>query len=155
RDAEAREAATCLRDLGVRLRIEPLAGLDPRLQQAELLQLARERGLDPGALAELVEIELRLLLGQTHPPRPTLPPRARGQLLGDPAQGQELVAVQRQDRLEPLHVVLVEQPVAALGAAWPDEALVLEVADLRDRDVRELRLQPPADRSDREELVAR
>ena len=54
-----------------------------------------------------------------------------------------------QDRLEPLDVLLAEQPVAALRALRREQALVLEVADLRDRDVRELRLQPPADGADR------
>src|SRR5262249_384118 len=58
------------------------------------------------------------------------------------------------DRLEPLDVVLVEHAVAALRALRRQQALVLEVADLRDRDVGELRLQPPADGSDREQSLA-
>ena len=74
---------------------------------------------------------------------------AGGELLPDHAQRQELVALQAQDRLEPLDVVLAEEPVAAARALRRQQALVLEVADLRDRDVRELGLQPRADRADR------
>src|SRR5204863_9030430 len=74
-----------------------------------------------------------------------------GQLLPDHAQRQELVALEPQDRLEALDVVLAEEPVAALRPARREQALVLEVADLRDRDVGELRLQRPADRADRQQ----
>src|SRR2546423_8960470 len=40
-DSEARERLARLRDVGVRLRVEALAALDPRLEQAELLELPR------------------------------------------------------------------------------------------------------------------
>ena len=77
--------------------------------------------------------------------------RARRELLADHAQRQELVALEAQDRLEPLDVVLAEQAVAALRALRRQQPLILEVADLRDRDVRELGLQAPADGADRQQ----
>src|SRR4051812_26342301 len=61
------------------------------------------------------------------PAPPCLRRGGRAQLLADDPQRQELVALQAQDRLEPLDVVLAEQPVAALCAPWREEALVLEV----------------------------
>ena len=76
-------------------------------------------------------------------------PGAGGELLPDHAQRQELVALQPQDRLEALDVLLAEEPVAAARALRRQQALILEVADLRDRDVRELRLEPRADGADR------
>ncbi len=64
---------------------------------------------------------------------------AGGELLADHAQRQELVPLQPQDRLEPLDVLLAEEAVAAARALRREQPLVLEVADLRDRDVGELR----------------
>ena len=71
-------------------------------------------------------------------PAPALAAPRRRELLADHAQRQELVALQPQDRLQPLDVVLAEQAVAAPRALRREQPLVLEVADLRDRDVREL-----------------
>src|SRR2546429_584889 len=84
---------------------------------------------------------------------PALLARASGRcgLLPDDPERQELVPLQAQDRLQALDVVLAEEPVTALGATWRKQSLVLEVADLRDRDVRELGLQAPADGADREQ----
>ena len=56
-DPVARERLAGLRDVRVGLRVEPLAALDPRLQEAEVLELPRSRRLDPGALAERLEVE--------------------------------------------------------------------------------------------------
>src|SRR5918911_1724496 len=67
-------------------------------------------------------------------------------------QRQELVALEPRDRLQALDIVLAEQPVAALRPPRRQQPAVLEVADLRDRDVGELRLQPVADRADRQQL---
>src|SRR5439155_11682009 len=50
-----------------------------------------------------------------------------------------------------LDLLLPEQPVAAAGPLRRHEPLALEVADLRDRDVGELTLQPLADRADGEQ----
>src|SRR5919198_6201797 len=74
-----------------------------------------------------------------------------GELLADDAERQELVALQAQDRLQPLDVLLAEEPVAALRPPRREQALILEVADLRDGDVRELVFQHPADGPDRQQ----
>src|ERR671924_585318 len=85
-------------------------------------------------------------------PPPSSPPAGRrGELLPDHAQGQELVPLKAQDRLQPLDVLLAEEPVAALRPAEREQPLVLEVADLRDRDIREFGLQPCADGPDRQQ----
>src|SRR6476469_9277684 len=88
-------------------------------------------------------------------PAPALLSCASVELLSDHAQGQKLVPLQAENRLQPLDVVLREEPVAALRAPRVEEPLVLEVADLRDRNVGELVLEPVAHRADREEPAAR
>ena len=106
----------------------------------------------PGALAQLVERDRLLRCAERRRPPPLALLRARSvELVADHAQRQELVALQAQDRLQALEVVLAEQPVAALRAARRQQPLVLEVADLRDRDVRELVAQPAHDLADPEE----
>src|SRR5207253_2771285 len=59
-----------------------------------------------------------------------------------------LVALKAEDRLEPLDVIFGEEPVPALRPARIQEPLVLEIADLRDRDVREFVLERVADGAD-------
>ena len=66
-----------------------------------------------------------------------------GELLTDDAQRQELVALQAQDRAQPRHVAAAVEAIAARRAARRQQLLVLEVADLRDRDVRELLAPAP------------
>ena len=73
------------------------------------------------------------------PPAARLAGGRRGQLLPDHAQRQELVPLEAQDRPQALDGVLVEEPVAAPRPLRREQALLLEVADLRDRDVRETR----------------
>src|SRR5436305_8294365 len=124
-----------------------------RLQEAELLQLARPRGIDARTVAELVDAEV-VCLDLPERRRGALSPRLRNagrELFADHAERQELVSLHAQDRLEPLEVLLGEEPVPALCPPRRHEAFALEVADLRDRDVRELRLQPAADGSDGEQ----
>src|SRR2546422_760895 len=109
RDPEVREPAARERDLGVALRIEPLAPLDAWLEEAERLELPSEHRVDSRALAELVEVELALRVGK--PGRSaTLPfaARARCELVADYVQRQELIPLQAQDRLQALDVVLAE-----------------------------------------------
>ena len=124
------------------------------MEQAVLLELTRELGRDRSSLTELSEVELLILLGKA---RRTLAapllscPRRRGQFLPDHAQRQELVPLQAENRLQALDVVLAEEPVTALRPPRREQALVLEVADLGDRDVRELGLEAPADRADRKQ----
>ena len=148
-DAVAGDPGAGDRDVGLALAVEALAGLDPRRQQAVLLELAREVGRDTRPLAELGQVDL-LLRSRGCRRSPSGSVRAgQLQLLADHAQRQELVALQPEDRLEPLDVGVREQPVAAARAARREQPLILEVADLRDRDVRELVPQALADRADR------
>jgi hypothetical protein len=72
------------------------------------------------------------------------------ELLADHAQRQELVALQAQDRAQPLDVLLCEQAIAAARPLRMQQPLLLEVADLRDRDVGVLDAQCSADRADRQ-----
>src|SRR5436190_2959756 len=139
----ARELGACDRDLDVPGLVMTVAPFAPRLEQAELLQLPRQLRRDRRALAQLAEIELVILLAdrRSAAAAPFLAgARRRCQLLPDHAQWEELVALEAQDGLEPLDVVVAEEPVAALRPARSEQALVLEVADLRDRDVREFGL---------------
>src|SRR4029077_9842395 len=76
------------------------------------------------------------------------------ELLPDHLQRQELVALQAEDRLEPVELLLPEEPVAAARPSRSHEPLALEVADLGDRDVRELGLEAVADSADREQAAA-
>src|SRR5207248_818588 len=75
----------------------------------------------------------------------------RGQFLADHPQRQELVPLQAQNRLQAVDVVLGEEAVAALRALRRHESFALEVADLRDRDVREFGLEVLAHRADRQQ----
>src|SRR5207253_652817 len=129
--------------------------LDPRLQQPEILELPRELCIDVGTVAELAEVELAVLRGEgAGLAAPTLLRGRRRELLADHTQRQELVPLQAQDRLQPVEVLLREQPVAALRSLRVHQPLAFQVADLRDRDVGELRLQALADRADRQQLLA-
>ncbi len=74
------------------------------------------------------------------------------QLLTDHRERQELVALQPQDRPQARDVGGGVEPVAAGRAPRRQQLLVLQVADLRDRDVGELLLEPLADRADRQRL---
>src|SRR5579864_377526 len=154
RDPVARERVAGDRDVDVGLGVEALPPLDARLEQTEVLELAGAARLDPRTLAERLELEPFLRLAERRTPAPPLLARAGSELLADHAQRQELVALHAQDRLERLHVLLGEEPVAALRTLRRQQALVLEVADLRDRDVRELGLETAADGADREQSLA-
>src|SRR3984885_11572767 len=78
-----------------------------------------------------------------------------GELLADHPQREELVALQAQDRPQALDVALRVETVAALRPARREQLLILEVADLGDRDVGELLVQRLADGADRDRLLAR
>ena len=75
------------------------------------------------------------------------------ELLADHPQRQELVALHAQDRLQALDVGLAVEAVAARRAARHQKLLILEVADLRDRDVVELLRRGSCDGADRERLA--
>src|SRR5207248_1109270 len=93
------------RDLDVRLGVELLGVALPRREEAEVLELARELRRDPCPRAQLGERQLRLGLVESALPSPAPGLRARrGELLPDHAERQELVALQPEDRLQPLDV---------------------------------------------------
>src|SRR5438105_206158 len=155
REPEARQLAARRRNVEIRLGVQAVAALDPRLEQAEVLQLTGELRIDACAVAELSEVELALLVGKTARLAPASFLRERrGKLLANHAERQELVPLQPEDRFEPVDVVLRKKPVAALRSLRRDQPLALEVANLGDRDVRELRLQPITDGADRQQPLA-
>jgi hypothetical protein len=96
-----------------------------RLDQAVLLELPDESGRRAGALAELAGVDLLFGVGERRgsPAALRLARSGRGQLLADDPQRQELVALEAQDRLQTLDVVLVEEAVAAFRALRLQQAL--------------------------------
>jgi len=86
----------------------------------------------------LGEIELAASLPERGRPAGR-PRRALGvERLADHPEREELVPLEPQDGLEPLDVLVGEEPIAAPGSPRPEQALILEVTDLRDRDVGKL-----------------
>ena len=150
-DAEARQPRTGGSDVRLVLAVEALAAFDARDDQAELFELAYELRRDRGALAELGLVDLVFVAENADGAASRAVSRSAGavELLANDTQRQELVALEPQDRGEALDVVGREEPIAATRAARRDEALVLEVADLRDGDVGELLAKLLAHRADR------
>src|ERR1700733_9505227 len=154
-------------DLPLGLVVVAHAGAQLALDHAELDQLAHESRFRAGLLDDVLDRVQR-----TRVPRRDERPAVRaavgrcrrrralslcapaGEFLPNHPERQELVPLQTQDRPQPLDVVLGVEPVAALGAARREQLLVLQVADLRDRDVRELLLERLAHGSDRDRLLA-
>src|SRR5206468_9984527 len=102
----------------------------------------RRPSVDRGARAELIELDRLLpIAGLERTLAPAFVRRGRRELLANHAQRQELVPLQAENRLEPLDVLVAEHPVPALRPPRRQQSLILEVPDLRDRDVRELLLQ--------------
>src|SRR5262249_19150920 len=133
------ELGTRRGDLDVGVGVALLSRLGARREQTELLELACELRRDARARTELVEGQVLVPLLEIGGAAAALRLGARRrELLADHAERQELVALEAEDRLEALDVLLVEEPVAALRPAGGEQPLVLEVADLRDRDVGEL-----------------
>src|SRR6188768_2697369 len=165
-DSEAGELVGGAHHFAVGLVVNGLALALLRLDDAEVLQLGNQLLARTGLLDYLIE-------GQVSPrgvdqDRPPHSPAggalvraaarwrevaARRQLLADYPQRQELVALQLQDRPQPFHIGLAVEAVAASRTPRRQELLVLEVADLRDRDVVELTLQDLADGADRQCLA--
>src|SRR5262249_11063262 len=79
--------------------------------------------------------------------------RAGRKFLTDHPQREELVALHAQDRAQPLDVGLAVEAISAGRAPRREQLLVLEVADLRDRDVVEFLPQDLRDGADRERLA--
>src|SRR5690349_7859346 len=127
-DAEACNAGARRRDVGLTLAVELLAALEPRRQQSVLLELAHEFRRHGTPVAELRELDLLLLLTNAvrAPPRTLCPGHL--QLLANHPEREELVALESEYRLQPLDVVVGEQPVAAARPLRRQQALILEVA---------------------------
>ena len=102
-----REAATREGRLHVQLRVEALAAADRRRDEPVLLEVTGELAGDAGALAQLGEVDLRGTLSEIglRPPS-TGRGEPRRELVADDAQREELVALEPEDRLEPVDVVL-------------------------------------------------
>src|SRR5581483_5657871 len=153
--AVARELRADGGDVDVGLGVALVRARAARAEEAERLQVLREARRHAGAAAELVEVELVHPVGEAGRTPPLALGRPGGrELVADHAQRQELVALEAEDRRQPLEVLLAEEPVAAARALRREQALVLEEADLRDRDVRELVREAPDDLPDPEQARA-
>ena len=130
--------------------VEPLAAL-ARGASSPKSSSSRSARAERRALAELVEPTSSSRPGEPRGPAlRSLRARPRRAPGGSRAAAGTRPAGARGSP-QPLDVLLAEEPVAALRAPRRQQPLVLEVADLRDRDVRELGLQPPADGADRQQ----
>src|SRR5439155_8087015 len=166
-DAVARELGDGADDLA--LGLVEVRGPGPRLalDDAVLLELLDQRRIGARLLEDVLERVQRAPAAHRHARAPRTAPlgglghlavllRASArELLADDAQRQELVALQAQDRAQALHVGRRVEAVAAGCAPRREELLVLEVADLGDRDVGELLRERLADRPDGHRLAAR
>src|SRR5262245_35711822 len=160
-DPEPSELGARLDDLPVGVAVD-LRTLDLRgLNQAPVLEVLDQVRTDPGLVDELLERESRALAGigargaAKRGPLPSLLPGARGQLLANHPQRQELVPLHAENRPQALDVRLAVEPVSTGCPARREELLVLEVSDLGDRDVLELAGQDLGDSADREGLAIR
>ena len=149
-------------DLEVGLVEGHLAALPVGLHDSELLELTDQLGGGAGLLEQLLDRDrpvrglqrqgaaLGRTLGLTVARAADL---AGGQLLADHLQRQELVALHPQDRSQLLDIGLAVEPVTATRAARREQLLILEIADLGDRDVLELLAEDLADGADRQRLA--
>src|SRR4051794_11729818 len=156
-DAVARQLGDGADDLALGLVVVLGPGAVLALDDAVVLELGDQARLGTRVLDDVVERVQRAAAGDRHAgPSPRARRigdrlgRRRGdgrlaavqapgrQLLADHAQRQELVALHAQDRAQARDVGLRVQPVAARRAPGLQQLLVLQVADLGDRDVREL-----------------
>src|SRR4051812_6682981 len=170
-DAVAGELGHRAHDLSLGLVVVLRAGAVLALDDAVVLELGDEPRIGARLLDDVVE-RVQRAARRRRDARAALAPRGgggavatpaarsgevglgapRGELLADDAQRQELVALQAQDRPQAGDVARAVEPVAARRAPRREQLLVLEVADLRDRDVRELLLERLAEGADRHRL---
>src|SRR3954454_16804301 len=165
-DPHPRELVGGTDDLAVGLVVDGLALAFLRLHDSVVLELADQLLAGAGLLDDLLQRQVGARgVDEDRPPHA---PRgglalaavaaedevaAGGELLADHPQRQELVALQAQDRPQPFDVGLAVEAVAAGGPPRAQQLLVLEVADLRDRDVVELALEDFADGANRQRLA--
>ena len=157
----ARQAGGGGHHAGFELGVTAHAAHLPALDELELLELGEQRGVGRGELLQLFGGELFLAgrvghevgLAQTAAGRPGYAGRRPLDLFADDLERQVFVALQREHADEALVVVAREEPVAALGAARRDQALLLEVAQLAHADVGELALEAVDDRPDGHEFL--
>src|SRR5215207_1766453 len=151
-DAVTGEAEARGDDVDVPFGIETRPVFDTRLEKPKILELPDELAARARTRAERLEVDLLLVRTQPASGGTLALGRAkrRRQLLANDAQREELVALQAQDHLQPVDVVIGKQAVSALRPPGGHQALILEVADLGDGDVGEFGLKPPADRPDRQ-----
>src|SRR3954452_2574767 len=169
-DAVAGEFGHGADDLALGLVVVLRPGAVLALDDAVVLELGDEPRVGAGLLDDVVERVERAGRRRGHARAALAPRRAVGvpagrsdvglrapgrELLADDAQRQELVALQAQDRTQACDVARAVEAVAARRAPRREQLLVLEVADLRDRDVRELLLERLAQRADRHRLRGR
>src|SRR5580704_631261 len=139
------------------------------LDDTELFELTHELGLRLGLLEHVVQrVQRTRGLAHAHARTPRARPVAtdttgdgrglrrasRRELLADHTQRQELVTLHAQDRAQARDVPLRIEAVAAGCATRRQQLLVLEVADLGDRDVGELLCERLAHGADSQRLVA-
>ncbi len=168
-DAEAGELVDGAHDLALGVVEEGLAVATLPADHAVLLELADELRIGAGLLDDVAHPVQGPAAGDRHArpaKRARIGPATRardrlgfratgGELLTDHAKRQELVALEPQDRPQAGHVDRRVEPVSAARPARREQLLILEVADLRDRDVRKLALELLAHRADRERLLRR
>ena len=126
-----------------------------------LLELPEQRGVGAGHLLDLLGRVLALLphvqderLAQALTRRRERARRAALELAPDDLERQVLVALHGEYAHQSPEVVLGVQPVARLGAPRRHQALLLEVAQLADADVRELAVQALDHGADGEQPLA-
>src|SRR5688572_15517301 len=156
-DPESSKTRAGAGDIRLALAVETLPAFGAGHEETELLELAHEVVGHGCALAELALVDLVLVTEHAYAPspRPIVGRSWAVELLADHPQRKELVALQLQDRRQPLDVVRREEPVSPARASWRDEALIFEVPDLRHRDVRKLLAQLLAVGADRAEARVR
>src|SRR5215213_1884380 len=159
--AKPRQLGRGADDLEIRLVVARPALAAIGLHDAVLLELAKQALWHAGLVQKLLlrhHRHGRIDGGRPPRGRRLCPAPGRGQLstrelLTDHPEGKELVALHPQDRAKTLHIRLAVQAIPAGGASGGEQLLVLEVTDLRDRDVVELLTEDLRHRADGQRLA--
>ena len=127
------------RDLRFALAVEPLAALDPRRRATRSPRAAGRTRSTRRAVAQLLQVDLVL-----DAPQPRAPCASPGRAVGERSSSRITRSGRNSSRCRRRIVTRRstsssrEKPVAAARPPRREQALVLEIADLRDRDVGEL-----------------